>query len=125
MVEPGVWMTRVIQRSLGLFSEGLNLYCHLSCNDKYNSDNNSDDNDGPSLLNFQFLMVGSALIDILQICFSFHTVAYDTNVKDSLSSLVRVEGLEPPTSCSQSRRASQLRYTRKSTRLFILYCFTN
>ena len=47
MVEPGVWMTRVIQCSLGLFSEGLNLYCHLSCNDKYNSDNNSDDNDGP------------------------------------------------------------------------------
>ena len=27
--------------------------------------------------------------------------------------VVRVEGLEPPTSCSQSRRASQLRYTRK------------
>lgn len=28
MVEPGAWMTSVMQGSLGLLSEGLNLYRH-------------------------------------------------------------------------------------------------
>ena len=33
--------------------------------------------------------------------------------------LVEVKGLEPPTSCSQSRRASQLRYTSRRDPIII------
>ena len=39
-----------------------------------------------------------------------------------LTALVGVEGFEPPTSCSQSRRATRLRYTPRSACTCFSYC---
>ena len=40
---------------------------------------------------------------------------FSPHEKFAMSELVGVGGLEPPTSCSQSRRAGQLRHTPKET----------